>query len=291
MYRHKSVEKCIVDDDLESLRAILSTETELGFFLGKINMYVAVKWFVLAMEMNREEICKYLIDTHSCLVDFNYSLYFAAIVGSNEIITYLLDKGNSYILKGMEGAAHAGRIDLLERFSLLGSSNWELLFNESLCTHRRESLVWILGKIDKETLFVQYDNVSDGTRTEKEVTDMLDFLIVDLKLPTVDTFFARQNSLVSAYFLKHNLVSQEEILSCFEELCSRNDVPLLELALSKIEDKKKACERFDLGSISDFHSEELKSFVMEFVEKHNKEYSHNILHRERPNPEFELFCI
>lgn len=214
MFKTKTVESCIRENDLVSLEKILSRGKECGRDLRKIAFDVKKRWVQCSIELDRLEVLKYFVE-HFDSISNAEPLYYAAYFERQEMIDYLLLRGENPV-EGLEGAITSCNLSLCEHFfPLCDTEDRIMLPFLAVQTYDKNVIRWCVEKLDNRRVNSSlFEALYDGSQTTEEIVRMIDFLVDELGVPTEGglSYIVSEGTLEAVeYFIRRGFASQKDI--------------------------------------------------------------------------------
>lgn len=210
-----TVESCIQKNDLVSLEKVISSRKECGRSLHKTPFEVKKRWIQYAIELGRLEVLKYFVE-HFDNISNAEPLYFASYFGRQEMVDYLLLRGENPV-EGLEGAIASCNLSLCEHFfPLCDTEDRIMLPFLAVQTYDKTIIRWCIKKLgDVRRIDPSiFEALYDGSQTTEEIVAMIDFLVDELGVPTEGglCYIVSEGTLEAVeYFIQRGFASQKDI--------------------------------------------------------------------------------
>lgn len=291
----KTIESCIQEDDLTSIKKIISSGKECGRRLYEVSFGLKERWVLYSIELGRLEILKYFVKHFLSLANVK-PLYYAAFFDRREIIEYLLSLNESPFC-GLEGAVASCNLSLCEYFySLCRPIDWNMLLFDVVETYDKNMIRWCVDKLDNVELVncSIFEALYDGSQTTEEIVEMIDFLVDELGIATEGglCYIVSEGTIETVkYFVQKGYASKTDIRVSARDALINNDQEKVSYLFEHLEDGPKFARKIIRRVLNFYLSSHRRKFEVKeedesFIEPDNVSFLLSYLEKDEASQVF-----
>lgn len=285
MYKRKSVEKCIVDGDLETLKFIIENNCEFGVYgeMDTKSLYSRIVFF--AMEMGKKDILFHILESKRNYFSEHDIMHHAGLLSDKETILLIEKKFPDYNRKtAATGAAMKGDLELLKFLApTLEDRDWEEVLVDAIEGRSKECVSYAMEMYLKENSVENlcpsiYESATSNVHSSEENFEYLKYLVEELGIclnGMLEYAVSYENLRDIKYLVEKGLVDQEVVSNSTEHALYARDVEIFNYLLDLTEDKKDLADTISLYVIDESYIlpdylDEMTMFVVKHLDNQER---------------------